>query len=393
MKALAIAGVNLRGLFRDRGNIFFVLLFPLLLILVIGAAFGGSFTPRLGVVAPDGEPLADQLVTALEADGRVEVDRVDDVDALRTGVERGLLAGGLIIPPGYDRAVRDAAVQSGGSGPAELSYLARPDEYGQQVRLAVNAVVAEQAARLRAAGFAADVNGVPFDQALDTAGEVAPLVPEVSVRATTVGEAVFPEGLGRFDLGASSQLLLFVFLTSLVGATALIETRRYGVSRRMLATPTSTRTILFGEALGRIAVALVQGLIIMLGAALLFGVDWGDPLGAITVLAVFALVASGAAMVLGAVLRTEQQASGIGIMVGLGLAALGGSMLPIELFSDTMRGVARLTPHAWANEAFAELVRHGGNVIDIAPQLAVLCGYGVVLFLLGSWLLRRTLTR
>jgi ABC-2 type transport system permease protein len=388
MKALAIAGVNLRRLLRDRSNVFFVLLFPMLLILVIGTAFGGSFTPRLGVVAPGGGPLTGELVAALEADDRVDVERIDNPDALRTAVERGELAGGLVVPDGYD-----AGVQGGPSGPVELRYLARPDQSGQQARLAVDAVVAGQAARLRAARFAAGQDGTPFDQALRTADEVAPLLPAVDVRVTTVGEALFPEDLGRFDIGASSQLLLFVFLTSLVGATALIETRRYGVSRRMLATPTTTRTILLGEALGRIAVALVQGLVIMLGAGLLFGVEWGDPIGAAALLAVFALTASGAAMVMGSLLRTEQQAAGIGIMLGLGLAALGGSMLPIELFSDTMRTVARATPHAWANEAFAELVRHGGNLLDIAPQLAVLTCYALVLFLLGSWLLRRALTR
>jgi ABC-2 type transport system permease protein len=97
--------------------------------------------------------------------------------------------------------------------------------------------------------------------------------------------------------------------------------------------------------------------------------------------------------VIGATFRTEQQAAGIGIMLGLGLAALGGSMMPIEFFSDTMRTVSRFTPHAWANEAFAELVRRGGGLVDVAPQLGVLAGYAAALFLLGSWLLRRALTR
>jgi ABC-2 type transport system permease protein len=32
---------------------------------------------------------------------------------------------------------------------------------------------------------------------------------------------------------------LFLFLTALTGAVALIETRRLGLSRRMLATPTT----------------------------------------------------------------------------------------------------------------------------------------------------------
>jgi ABC-2 type transport system permease protein len=383
-RAFAIAGVNLRRMLRDRANIFFVLLFPMLLILVLGIAFGGSFEPRLGVVAADG-PLADRLVAALAADERIRVERVDSESAMRTAVERGELAAGLVLPADYDAAVRAGRT-------ADVRYLARPDEYGQQVGITVQAVVAEQAALLRAAGFAADQTGEPFDRALGTAEAVATGLPAVTVATSTVGEALFPEDIGRFDLGASTQLLLFVFLTSLVGSTALVETRRLGVSRRMLATPTGAGTILIGEALGRVAVALVQGLIIMLGAGLLFGVQWGDPLGAAALLALFALAASGAAMLMGAVFRTEQQAGGFGIMLGLVLAALGGSMMPIELFSDTMRTVAKFTPHAWANEGFAELVRRDGGLLDIAPQLGVLAGFAVGLFAVGAWLLRRTLT-
>jgi hypothetical protein len=41
----------------------------------------------------------------------------------------------------------------------------------------------------------------------------------------------------RFQDGASTQLLLFIFLTSLNGAIWLIETRRLGVGRRVLSTP------------------------------------------------------------------------------------------------------------------------------------------------------------
>ncbi|MPZ27500.1 MAG: ABC transporter permease subunit [Micromonosporaceae bacterium] len=382
-RVLAIAGVNLRRMARDRANIFFVLLFPMLLILVLGLAFGGSFTPRLGVVVQDTGPLAGRLVAALAADDRMRVDRVDSESELQTAVERGELAAGLVVPSGYDRTVS-------GGGAAQLRYLARPDESGQQVGITVRAVVGEQAAVLGAAGFAAGQTGAPFDQTLGTAEQLATGLPAVTVQASTVGEALFPDDLGQFDIGASSQLLLFVFLTSLVGSSALVEARRLGVTRRMLATPTTAGTILAGEALGRVAVALVQGLIIMLGAGLLFGVSWGDPLGAAALLGLFALAGSGAAMVMGSVFRTVQQASGFGVLLGLALAALGGSMVPIEVFSGTMRTVARFTPHAWANEGFAELVRRDGGVLDIAPQLGVLAGFAVGLFVLGAWLLRRT---
>jgi hypothetical protein len=62
----------------------------------------------------------------------------------------------------------------------------------------------------------------------------------------------------------------------------------------------------------------------------------------------------------------------MGVVLGLGLAALGGCMIPIEFFSDTMQRVAHLTPHAWAIDAFAVLVRQDGTIVDILPELGVL---------------------
>jgi ABC-2 type transport system permease protein len=58
-------------------------------------------------------------------------------------------------------------------------------------------------------------------------------------------------------------------------------------------------------------------------------------------------------------------------------------MMPLEFFSSGMRTVAHQTPHAWANDAFAELIRHGEGFGDILPQLGVLLGYAAVLFTVG----------
>jgi ABC-2 type transport system permease protein len=68
-------------------------------------------------------------------------------------------------------------------------------------------------------------------------------------------------------------------------------------------------------------------------------------------------------------------------------------MLPIELFSPTMTRIAHLTPHAWALDGFAELVRHDGTVADILPELGVLTIYAAILLVLAGWRLRVVLTR
>jgi ABC-2 type transport system permease protein len=68
-------------------------------------------------------------------------------------------------------------------------------------------------------------------------------------------------------------------------------------------------------------------------------------------------------------------------------------MMPLEFFSPTMLTVAHFTPHAWAADGFAALVRHDGTVLDIAGELGVLSAYAVALFALGSWALRRRILR
>jgi ABC-2 type transport system permease protein len=96
---------------------------------------------------------------------------------------------------------------------------------------------------------------------------------------------------------------------------------------------------------------------------------------------------------MGSVFSNDQQAGGVGVVVSLGLAALGGSMLPLELFSPTMQTVAHFTPHAWALDGYAELVRHAGTTGDILLELGVLAGYATVLFALAAWRLRIAITR
>jgi ABC-2 type transport system permease protein len=386
LKAFALAAVNLRRLLRDRSNIFFVFVFPMLLILVLGVSFGGGTDPRFGIVVGDGVgPLGEDLLATLETIPDVEVEQVAHEDDLVTAIERGQLQGGVVVPADYDATILEGR-------DVEIRYVARQDELGLQLGETVRAAVAEQGQRLRAARFYATETGGSLDEGLSRADATAAVIVPVEVATTTAGEAIFPASLGRFDLGASSMLLLFIFLTSMTSAVALIETRRLGLSRRMLATPTSSGTIVTGEALGRFGVAMVQGLFIMLGSLILFGVDWGEPLGSAALLVSFALVGAGAGMLLGSVLRTEQQAIGLGLLVGLGLGALGGCMVPLELFSPAMRTVAHLTPHAWALDGYAELVRHDGSLADVLPYVGILLGYAAVLLGLAAWRLRRSIT-
>jgi ABC-2 type transport system permease protein len=365
VKVLSIGWINVHRALRDRTGLFFLVALPLMLVFIIGAAFGGATTPVVGVVGDAG---------ALSADPAVRVRDFPDEPALRTAVEHGDISAGLVRTTGETPRL-----------------LVRADRTGQQLRMLVTTSLTREANRLAAGEFVAGQTGLDRGKALSVVDSVR--VAPVEVRVSTTGAALFPEGYSGFDLGAANQLLVFTFLNSLTTAAFLVETRALGVTRRMFATPTSARVIVAGEALGRVSIALLQGLIVLVGSALLFGVRWGDPLGAAALLVAFALVSGGAGLLLGALCRTQQQTTGAGILLGLGLAAFGGCMVPLEFFSPALRTVALATPHGWANEGFAALTRRGGDLLTVVPHLGVLLAFAAVLFSLGAWRLRRAVTR
>ena len=388
MAILTIAANAVRRLARDRSNWFFVFVFPLALILLIGAAFGGGQPLRVAVVADDVGDLGDDLIVALEDVEDLRVDRYDSASAAIDAVSRGQANGALLIPDGYTVGLRSGQV-------AELGFVMRPDSLGPVVRSVVDSVIQDQAIVLAAADLVTSLADTSLDDAIATARSVLAAVPGVSVETVEVGTddlAVEFAGLGQFDLGASQQLVLFVFLTSLSGAATLIQNRELGVTRRTLSAPVSSGQLLVGEGLGRFLVALTQGVYIVIGTRLLFGVNWGDWGATAAILVVFCMVSAGAAMLAGATLRTQSQASGIGVGVGLGFAALGGSMLPLELMPAGIRTLSRVTPHAWALEGYADVVRRGGGIVDVLPQLGVLAAMAASLFVLGGWALHRTIT-
>jgi ABC-2 type transport system permease protein len=224
------------------------------------------------------------------------------------------------------------------------------------------------------------------------ATEAYATVPGVEVSVTQVGEPGLFAGFSQFTFGASTQLVLFTFLTSMTAAGRLVYAKQLGISRRMTATPTSTWTIVAGEALGRYLVAVLQAGYIVAVTAVAFNVSWGDPIAVAALIGVFCLVAAATALLFGALSRNADQASSLGVFAGLALGALGGCMIPFQIMPDVMQSIARLLPHSWALLGLQDLVKTGEGVGAVLPNLAVLAGYAVVLLGLASWRFRKAIT-
>ena len=380
---VAIAVHELKRFLADRFNLFFVLVLPMILVVVLGLQATSQSASSVGVVdgaeGAGAATLTAVLVDQLEAAG-LEATAYSDEEELGDAVAEGALDLGVVV--------RSAA-------PAELEMVAPGEEappgLDQLVRGAADSAVVELGRRQVLAGAADGASADDVAAALERAEEQRDPV-TVDIRSTDPVMQEFAS-MGRFDIGAGGQLLLFVFLNTLTAASATIQARRSGALRRVMAAPVSARQVVAGQALGRFVVAVFQGVYIMAASSLLFGVEWGNLAVVSVVVAVFGLVASGVAMLIGVLMDSEGVASGIAVGAGLVLAALGGSMVPLEFFPETMRRFAYLTPHAWAYEAIAEVQRRGGGLVDVLPQVGVLAGMAAVVLALGTWALRRSLGR
>src|SRR4249920_2934102 len=98
MKVLTIAGTDLRRLFRWRMNIFFLFALPMMIILLLGAAFGGSNKARIGVLGGAEGKLARQFVATLRHQPSTKLIGYSSRSSLQDAVARGNIDAGLIVP-------------------------------------------------------------------------------------------------------------------------------------------------------------------------------------------------------------------------------------------------------------------------------------------------------
>lgn len=348
----ALTGIGLRRLLRDRFGLVLTVVLPFTVILLVGLAFGGEDGPVAVAVAVDGTPgiEARRLLDALMAEEALSVTEADSPAALRAQVQQGAVAAGVLVP--------------GDVGP-------------QRPPVLVSAADATGSAAAR------PVVGAVLARLADPGARIPP------VRTAWVGDGEAMGGAPRFGYTAPANLVLFTFITSLAAATGLIEARMLGIRRRLRAAPIAPRHVIAGETLGRFAIAAAQSAIVVVGAALCFGVRWGDPLGVVAVLAAFALVATAAGMLLGSVLRTPQQVSAIAPIAGISLGMLGGCMWPLEIVGPLMRALGHVTPHAWAVDALVALGGEGARLGDVLGEVGILAAYAAVLLPLAVWRLAR----
>jgi ABC-2 type transport system permease protein len=381
-----IASNEIRLIARDRVALFFVVALPAAIMFIIGSTFGSMESLQVGVLDRDDTTSSRALVAALDGGEGIDVERFDSLDGLRREVRTGTVGAGVVVPDGYGAAL-------GSDDRATVELVADPSSAAAAAAQAtVRAAVGDVAVRFAAARTASEATGADLATTQQLADGLADDLPRAGVRSEPVDDDGEDATLGSFSYTAPSNLVLFTFINTVVAGSILAVERRDGITRRMLATPHGTGTILAGIGAAKLTFALLQSALLVGIGAVVFDVSWGDPMGAALLVVLFAAVATGVGLLVGATVDDPDQAQAVGVPIAIALGMLGGCMWPLEIVPPVMRTIGHVTPHAWAMDGWIALVFDGDGVGAIVPQLAVLAAFAIVLALAARWRLLRALT-
>ncbi len=397
-KLLTIGWKDLRLMFRDRAALILMLAAPFALTLGMGAITGafsssGSSITKLPVIVinQDGGQLGnalEQLLTSADLNDLLAPRIESDVAAARSAVEDDQVVAAVIIPAGFTDSIIPA---EGSNAPAAAVAIevyknpGRPISSGVVESIVQGFLNRVEAGRvggqvaieqLLASGLAAPQDVPRLAQQVGQ--EQASLAAEPLIRVQrTDAAASQTQMFNPLLILAPGMALVFLMFTVSLGSRSILVERRDGTLARMLSTATPGGPILVGKITGVYLVGAAQMFILILASALLFRLSWGDPLGVIALVLAAVVGAAGWGLLLAAVAKTPNQVANMGMAMMLLFGILGGSF-----FGGTLTGalgtLGKITPNAWAMDGFTTLAR-GGDLADIAPDIAALLFMGVVL--------------
>ncbi|MGE7864361.1 ABC transporter permease [Bacillus mobilis] len=396
MKSFIIAWKDLKIRLIDRRGFMMMLIMPLLLTAILGSALSNIFDngglPKtvIGYYQVGTDEFADvfqkDVLQSKELKDDVKVKIVNSQEELEDMLKEKKIDVGIVIPNKWSEQVQDGKLK-------EPKVLIDPSKD-------IQAKIAESMIRSfseRVQTVAASTKSVVTELVKSQHSNVEQIANEVSGGLQTVATSganniekgtIGKKTVAAMQYYAAAMLVMFLLYNITVGAKSVVTEQRTETLARLFSTPTSSFSILFGKFLGTLLFACIQLGMFIVATHFMFQVEWGGDLSQIVVVGIsYAICVSGLSMLIAAFIREEKTADvmgGIGIQI---LAILGGSMLPIYVFPDTLQTIANVAPNKWALTSFLNIM--SGTPWDaLLPVIFSLCSAGIVSVMIGTLRLR-----
>ncbi len=409
-QVLALTWKDLKTFLKDRSAVVLMFLQPFMFIVVMSYALAGIFEPgkdplRILAVNQDRGQQAIAILQQLDAMDAFLVEMDWQGQPLTRELAERLIVEGkrnfaLIFPPDFSEVLEQPPIASE-RRTTRIVFLVDPATSAQLIEPLLGTL---QGLIERRVYTAIMPKGIDF--LFDT---IAPQMPEEqrdafkrqaeqalsgglanNDRPLITVEREAPAGMrvekypNTFQQNVPGYTIYGLFwVVSLLTASVLRE-KREGTLRRLLVAPIGRATILAGKFLPYYLINLIQ-LIVMLGASsLLFHMSLGySPLGLVIVSLAAAAASTGLGVMIAGLARTESQAGGLTVLILLTMSALGGCFVPRFIMPDWLKILGLITPHAWALDAYQDLLVRGYGFREVLPKVGALLTFAAAFFGIG----------
>lgn len=406
--------LNLR---RDRVAQALTFLLPIVFFSIFASVFGGQASGtsriRVAIVDEDRSELSARIVTGLEKEPglRVRTTNGDGSPLDRAAGERlvkeGELPVAVVIPAGLGQSFGSGGFGSQAkmqlladvSDPIapqmvlgllqKVTMTAAPDLMMQagmkQFEQHAGALTAQQREavdqwlpQLKAQAQSADSKSTGTAGAMMLSTEVVDVMGSDTRRGSLI--SFYAAGIG----------VMFLLFSCVAGAGGvLLDEVEAGTLERLLSTRIGMSELLFGKWLFLALVGAAQLTVMFLWGWLVFDLPLFSHLPGFTAMtAATAGAAAALGLVLATIARSRAQLSGFSTILILTMSALGGSMFPRFLMSETMQKFGLLTFNGWALDGYLKVFWRDAPLPQLWPQVLVLSTLTLV-FLGGARVLAR----
>jgi ABC-2 type transport system permease protein len=366
-----------RATWRNPFTMTILIAVPLAALLVFGFVLSTEVEKLpLGVHDASGTASSRRLVAELAAKGTFAPRAFATPESLDHALMAGEISAALVIPPDFDRRLREAAA---GGAPAELQVLYD----GGETVLAGNS---EAFLRTLALSTVAGLSSGTRAQAMG--GPAAPshgfppgVAGPASAGVTVVTRALFnPKLDGKRFMVSGTFGFVLSFLTALITAVSIVSERLSGTFEQLQVTPATSLEILLGKILPLGAVFAADVVLMVLAAGFLIGV-WpeGSVVFFVIVSSFYVLTSLSLGLLISATSATAAEAVQKTVLFSIPLVQLSGFAFPIRNMPAPVRWLAEIFPATHYIRVSRAIYLRGEGPISLLPELALLTFFTLIL--------------
>jgi ABC-2 type transport system permease protein len=184
--------------------------------------------------------------------------------------------------------------------------------------------------------------------------------------------------------------VMFLLFTASGSAGALLDEAESGTLDRVLSSRITITGLLAGKLLFNTVLAFTQLLVMFLWAWAVFKLDFFSHVPGFIVMGLCSAVAVASfGLLLASLCHTRAQLGAVSTIVILTMSSIGGSMFPRYLMPPNIQKAGLFTINAWAIDGFTKVFWRDQPISALWPQVSVLLGIAVALFLIARRIARR----